>query len=75
MIETVIKQSFEEENETASVKFEDQEFEQGVLINSSLIKNDWRNHVPVDIQECWGELTDREQKLIFIITEILADTE
>ena len=75
MIETVIKQSFEEENATASVKFEDQEFEQGNFISSSLIKNDWRNHVPVDIQKCWGDLTDREQKLIFIITEILADTE
>ena len=75
MIETIIQESFEEENATAAVKFEGQEFEKGVYINSSIIKNDWRNHVPEDIQKCWGELTDREQKLIFIITEILADTE
>lgn len=58
-----IDKLFNETNDTAFYKFENQDFE-----NSGEV-HDWKNYVPDEIIECWNELTEREKKLIFILTE------
>lgn len=31
--------------------------------------HDWRNYIPIELQELWSELTDRERRLVFMFCE------
>lgn len=48
------------------------EFEQ-VNINKfdSIRVFDWREHVPLPLQDAWDDLTERERKIIFIMAETI----
>lgn len=64
-----IDELFKKTNASAYRKFKDQDFDNVHKVH------DWKNYVPEELSEHWYELTERERKLIFILTEPMADRE
>ena len=43
--------------------------------NTKTLVHDWRNYVPDRWQDNWGELTERERKILAIMAQAQADSE
>ena len=57
------------EFELSFIDFDNPEFEKRGKVQ------DWRNYVPDEFKAAWGELTEREKKIIGVMGQAQADKE